>query len=291
MLKRVLIILVILSGMTIIVPVAFAASCVKAGASEGIATPSADIIGNCPGGPQGSGGHSEPGPSPITDTHASNSPPPPPAEPFWAVHPATGEPCIGLLPSPGLDPESELAIAWASRIADMIRDPRLAGADSRYCTRPGPVADPSGPARAFARSIPIPAPRPEIAPGIAVTGLPSYLVIADQEGFTVTETLPGFGLMQVTLEPVAFDIDWGDGATERVADGRTGVSWEQSQSDPGAAIRHTYTVRDLETVVTIEAEWLATWSVGGFSGIVPGLAIDTSFTLPVQEYRAVRVTP
>jgi hypothetical protein len=207
------------------------------------------------------------------------------------VHPVTGEPCIGLLPSPGLDPGSELAVGWASRIADMIRDPRLAEAGSRYCTGPGPVADPSGPARAFARSIPIPEPRPEIAPGIAVTGLPSYLVIADQDGFTVTETLPGFGLMQVTLEPVAFDVDWGDGATERVTDGRTGVSWEQSQSDPGAAIRHTYTVRDLDTVVTIEAEWLATWSVGGFSGIVPGLAIDASFALPVQEYRAVRVAP
>jgi hypothetical protein len=263
----------------------------QVGGTSGIGSDAANVGGTetCPS-PTLRSPPSAPAPAPVSGPPPS-PPPPPPAEPFWAVHPATGEPCIGLLPSPGLDPESELAIAWASRIADMIRDPRLAGADSRYCTRPGPVADPSGPARAFARSIPIPAPRPEIAPGIAVTGLPSYLVIADQEGFTVTETLPGFGLMQVTLEPVAFDIDWGDGATERVADGRTGVSWEQSQSDPGAAIRHTYTVRDLETVVTIEAEWLATWSVGGFSGIVPGLAIDTSFTLPVQEYRAVRVTP
>lgn len=153
------------------------------------------------------------------------------------------------------------------------------------------MADPSGPARAFVRLIPIPEPVPEIAPGIAVTGLPAYLVIGNQDEFTVTETLEGFGVMQVTLEPVAFDVIWGDGHTERVADGRTGVGWEQSQSNPEAAISHIYTGRDPDTVVSVEAEWLATWSVGGFSGIVSGLSTDTSFALPVQEYRAVRVAP
>ncbi len=212
-------------------------------------------------------------------------------EPYWGVHPDTGEPCVALLAQPAVANGSELDLAWRVRIDEMLVDPRLAGVDARYCTGAGPVPDPSGAARAFARSIPIPEPTPEIAPGIAVTGLPSYLVIANQDGFTVTETLAGFGAMQVTLEPVAFDIDWGDGTTERIADGRTGVSWQQSQSDPSAAISHTYISRDLEIVVTVEAEWLATWSVGGFSGIVPGLSTDTAFALPVQEYRAVRVTP
>jgi hypothetical protein len=212
-------------------------------------------------------------------------------EPFWGVHPVTGEPCLALLAQPSVVNGSALDIAWRVRIDEMLVDPRLDAVESRYCTGAGPVPDPSAAARAFARSIPIPEPTPEIAPGIAVTGLPAYLVIANQDGFTVTETLAGFGPMQVALEPVTFDIDWGDGVTERIDDGRTGVSWEQSQSDPAQAIAHTYIARDLGTVVTVDAQWLATWSVGGFSGIVSGLSTDTSFALPVQEYRAVRVSP
>lgn len=214
-------------------------------------------------------------------------------EPYWGVHPVTGEPCLALLAQRSVEIGAELDIAWRVRIDEMLVDPRLDAVESRYCTGTGPVPvlDPSAAARAFARSIPIPEPTPEIAPGIAVTGLPAYLVIANQDGFTVTETLAGFGSMQVVLEPVAFDVDWGDGVSERIDDGRTGVSWEQSQSAPSQAINHTYIARDLDTVVTVDAEWLATWSVGGFSGVVPGLSTDTSFALPVQEYRAVRVSP
>jgi hypothetical protein len=217
-------------------------------------------------------------------------PPPPPSEPFWGVHPVTGEPCVAQLAQPGLDPESELAVEWRQRTQAMFADPRLADVGSRYCTGTGPVEDPSGPARSFVRTIPVPKPTPEIAPGIAVAGLPAYLVIGNQDGFTVTETLVGFGAMEVSMVPTAFDVDWGDGHIERVDDGRVGVTWEQSQSDPGAAISHIYTDRDLDLAVSVNAEWVANWSVGGFSGVVTGLTTDTSFALPVQEYRAVRVT-
>jgi hypothetical protein len=231
--------------------------------------------------------------SPSAPSTAPPQPPPPPMEPYWGVHPVTGEPCLALLAQASVAIGGELDTAWRVRIDEMLVDPRLDAVESRYCTGTGPVpvADPSAAARAFARSIPIPEPTPEIAPGIAVTGLPAYLVIANQDGFTVSETLAGFGPMQVTLEPMAFDVDWGDGATQRIDDGRTGVSWEQSQSDPSQAIDHIYIARDLDTVVTVDAEWTAAWSVGGFSGVVSGLSTDTSFALPVQEYRAVRVSP
>jgi hypothetical protein len=231
--------------------------------------------------------------SPSAPSTAPPQPPPPPMEPYWGVHPVTGEPCLALLEQASVAIGGELDTAWRVRIDEMLVDPRLDAVESRYCTGTGPVpvADPSAAARAFARSIPIPEPTPEIAPGIAVTGLPAYLVIANQDGFTVSETLAGFGPMQVTLEPMAFDVDWGDGATQRIDDGRTGVSWEQSQSDPSQAIDHIYIARDLDTVVTVDAEWTAAWSVGGFSGVVSGLSTDTSFALPVQEYRAVRVSP
>jgi hypothetical protein len=233
--------------------------------------------------------------TPVTGPPGPPAPPPPPLafEPMWAEDPETGAPCIELEGRPGVDVSGTMQAEWEARLLQMLQDPRLADVGGRFCDAEAaaPVLDPTVAAREFVRSIPIPEPTPEIAPGIAVTGLPSYLVIANQDGFTVTETLAGFGAMEVTLEPVAFDVDWGDGTTVRVDDGRTGVSWEQSQSDPAAAISHTYISRDLETVVTVEADWLATWSVGGFSGVVSGLSTDTSFVLPVQEYRAVRLTP
>jgi hypothetical protein len=214
-------------------------------------------------------------------------------EPIWGEHPETGAPCIRLEDRPGVDVNSSAPAQWEIRLLQMFGDPRLVDAGARFCDTEAdaPILDPSPAAREFARSIPIPEPRSEIAPGIAVTGLPAYLVISNQDGFTVTETLAGFGLMQVSLEPVAFVVDWGDGTTERVEDGRTGVSWKQGQSDPAATISHTYIHRDLDTVVNVDAEWTAAWSVGGFSGIVSGLQAETSFPLPVQEYRAVRISP
>lgn len=235
---------------------------------------------------QGTRGDRVPGGS---GSSGSGEQPPPPGsyEPVWSTRPDTGEPCIDLVYRSDVAPNSPLAIVWDVRTIDMTNDPRVDGADSPMC-QPDVVAaapDPTFAADAFVRRIPLPEPQLRIDPGFALTGLPTYLLIAEQGSFTVNETLTGWGAMTVGLRPTRFAVDWGDGTVDTITDGRVGAPHD---GDPSQQISHTYRLSDTGTIVSVASEWEATWQVGGFSGTVTGLVIDANLELPVREYRAVR---
>jgi hypothetical protein len=205
----------------------------------------------------------------------------------WGSAPETGERCVDLVYRPNIPPNSPLALEWELRTIEMV-DEALAGGSSIGLCRPEDVLSPPTPTLAandFVRRFPLPEPRPQIAPGFALTGLPAYLVIDGQVRFTVEEDLAGWGPMQVTLEPVRFVVDWGDGTVQTITDGRTGAAHD---GDPVEQISHTYRWNDPDAAVIVRADWRAEWQVGGFSGTVDGLTVDAVLELPVREYRSVR---
>lgn len=223
---------------------------------------------------------------PATHGEPPAAPPPPGSyEPSWGARPDTGEPCIDLTYRSDVPPNSPLAIEWDVRTIDMTNDPRVDGAESALCQPDAVVATPVAAAEDFVRRIPLPEPRLQIDPGFALTGLPAYLVIDGQGSFAVDEDLAGWGTMRVDLRPIRFEVDWGDGTLETIADGRTGAG---HGGDPAQQIEHVYRWADGDTVVTVRSDWEADWQVGGFAGTVAGLGIDAALSLPVREYRAVR---
>lgn len=211
-------------------------------------------------------------------------------EPSWGQQPESGDACIRLAPRPGIDPGSELGIAWDLLTLEMMADPRLAEFSEFFCDgSPGDdTPRPHGAANAFVRSAGLPQPSITVDPGYALTGMPTYLVIGGQEAFAVSEALDGWGRLTVAFETVGFEVDWGDGTTTTVDDGRTGTPFN---GDPSQHISHIYTDRDPNTEVVVEARWRATWTVGGFTGEVDGLVIEETLAVPVREFVAVRVSP
>lgn len=210
-------------------------------------------------------------------------------EPSWGRDPDTGEACIALTRRPGVDPDSDAGLAWDLLTLEMMADPRLTGVGSPFCddavvaeviTRPDLAVN------AFVRTVTLPSPVLRVDPGVALTGLPTFLVVAGQDGFSRAEDLAGWGVLEVSFEHVSLEIDWGDGTIEVVSDGRVGAP---HGGDPSEQISHIYDHRDLDSEVVVTASWRARWSVAGFSGVVEGLAVDAALPLPVREYRAVRV--
>lgn len=246
------------------------------------------IGGSSPGAPGGSP-NSRPEPAPILEgvSQPEEVPPPGSWEPLWGVAPDTGERCVDLVYRPNVPPDSPLALEWEFRTLEMVDEARADGSAQGLC-RPEDVLVQPTPALAaneFVRRIPLPEPQPQIAPGFALTGLPAYLVIDGQVSFSVDEDLAGWGPMQVTLEPVRFVVDWGDGTVQTITDGRTGAAHD---GDPAQQIAHTYRWSEPESGVTVRADWQARWQVGGFSGTVDGLVVEAVLELPVREYRSVR---
>jgi hypothetical protein len=240
-----------------------------------------------------------PAPDPATDQTERVDYEPPEFwayQPVWGTQPESGETCIDLQFRANVEPNSTLAIDWEMQTLQMMADPRLEGSVDRWCDAAAAEAmeTPTLLANGFVRRLPLPEPQLEIDPGFALTGMPAYLVIGNQEDFTVTEQLGGWGTMQVAFTPTAFEVDWGDGTVEVVADGRSGARWNGPSAQQ---ISHVYIDSDRDravdgnTMVTVTSTWSADWSVAGFSGTVPGMVIDESFDLPVREYRAVRGDP
>jgi hypothetical protein len=232
-----------------------------------------------------------PSPQPVRNS----TPPPPPEdityEPNWGTHPETGEPCIELtrVVRPGVA-NSSLAADYEHRLLTMMGDQRLRGVEHNFCrdrAEDEGGESPAAIAQAFVRSLGIPAPEPRIDPGWALTGMPAYLEIRGQEAFTHEEQIPGFGQLQVSFEPTYFEIDWGDGTTRVVDDGRTGAPYDGPESQQ---ISHTYAYVDGGNVVRVDARWHATWRLAGFSGVVGGLQTSEEFSLEVREMQSVRTS-
>jgi len=212
-------------------------------------------------------------------------------EPSWGTHPDTGELCVAVTQSPTVTVEDPLGQLWMERALEMIADPQLADVEYRWCDDTAITAiaaDPTAAARDFVRSIPLPTPELTIAPGFALTGQPAYLEVAGQDSFTVNGAIPGFGALDASLHPTAIVVDWGDGTTETVTDGRTGAAWD---GPAGQQILHTYVHARDDVTVTVQVLWEATWSVGGFTGTVSDLQAVGELGLEVRSLRSVRVAP
>ncbi|MGH9190134.1 MAG: hypothetical protein ACRD0Q_08910, partial [Acidimicrobiales bacterium] len=111
-------------------------------------------------------------------------------------------------------------------------------------------------AERFWQEVPLPAPRPRIAPGWAITGKQSFLETNGTTTHTFTRNT-SFGPMEVTATG-DYSVDWGDGTV-------TGPHRGEGGPWPGGRITHTYQrVGHYDVVVT--ERWTATWRVGARTG-------------------------
>lgn len=120
-----------------------------------------------------------------------------------------------------------------------------------------PPVNPTFVARRFVEELTLPAPRPHIAPGYAVTGMRSYLETrGDLRPRPFTATTP-LGPIEVTAV-AHYLVDWGDGTpAERFE--VEGGPW------PEGRITHTYAHTGTYDVV-VTAVWTAAWRVGSTEG-------------------------
>jgi len=127
--------------------------------------------------------------------------------------------------------------------------------------------------------VPLPAPRPHIAPGRAITGMYAYMETRGATTATFTEPDTPFG--PLTIEATgSYHVDWGDGT-------RTGPHSQEGGPWPGGEIKHEYiNVGDYDVVVT--EGWTATWSFGTESGTLGSLQTEGRIDdFPVQQIQAV----
>ncbi len=144
----------------------------------------------------------------------------------------------------------------------------------------GVDAVPARVAQAFVRTIPLPAPRPHIAPdGTNITGLPAYL---ETNGTLVHQVAPtDTPLGAITVEARgAYWVDWGDGTPE------AGPFAFEGEAYPSGRIFHTYRYKGSYTV-TVRQDWTATWRLGSDGGTIDGLQTEASISLEVGELQAV----
>lgn len=149
--------------------------------------------------------------------------------------------------------------------------PRLPG-------QTGPVETPAMVARRYWEQIPLPKPRPQIAPGRAITGKLAYLETRSQTSHTYTNDT-AFGPLEI-LAKGSYIVDWGDGETTGPYD-LEGKPW------PNGQITHEYVDIGAYDVVVTE-KWTATWRLGGQSGVLRTLqTTGTIGAFPVEQLQAV----
>jgi hypothetical protein len=133
-------------------------------------------------------------------------------------------------------------------------------------------------ALAFWRQLELPTPQPQVAPGWAITGLPSYL----EPGTTTTveetfDTVLGPLTITATGEQVA--VDWGDGTTAGPVPATLGGPY------PDGGITHVYT--DVGTVtITVTQYWQGTWSLPGQGA---GTFDTVTRTTPIEGFEVRQV--
>ncbi|MGH2697411.1 MAG: hypothetical protein ACRDIW_10520 [Actinomycetota bacterium] len=150
------------------------------------------------------------------------------------------------------------------------------------CDRAGSVLSPEAVALPFVRSIPLPVPRPHIAPdGTNITGLSAFLetngALLHRVGPEPTE----LGPIEVVATG-AYYVDWGDRSPE------AGPFAFEGGPYPNGRITHTYRYTGTYTV-TVSEVWSAQWRLGADSGTVGGLLTQASIPLEVFEIQAVRL--
>ena len=151
------------------------------------------------------------------------------------------------------------------------------------CPRQASRADAEQAARSFLTTLPLPKPRPYIAPGYALTGKLAYLETRADERQEHSTTTP-FGPLHVVVTRTAYEVDWGDGSgADKGPFPFPGEPW------PNGRITHTYT-RAGRYDVRVTEHWQADWTLGPVSGTITGLrsAPATIAGFEARQLQAVR---
>ncbi|MGH9067039.1 MAG: hypothetical protein ACRD0J_06075 [Acidimicrobiales bacterium] len=126
----------------------------------------------------------------------------------------------------------------------------------------------------------LPRPRPEVAPGYALTGERAYMETGAPLTATFTDATPA-GTLTITASGALY-VDWGDGG------GWTGPFRFPGRPWPGGRITHVYTQVGTYAVV-VQERWTATWSLAGQGGGLAGLATEGSLpAFPARQLQSVR---
>lgn len=116
----------------------------------------------------------------------------------------------------------------------------------------------------FWQDVPLPDPKPFIAPGWAITGKFAYLETRGERQHTYTRDTP-FGPLELVATG-RYHVDWGDGTTSGPYDVE-GRPW------PDGQITHTYIDVGTYDVVVTE-RWSSTWRIGDDGGTLTGLRTE-----------------
>jgi hypothetical protein len=126
--------------------------------------------------------------------------------------------------------------------------------------------------------IPLPTPRPYIAPGWAITGKLAYLETNGELRHTYTNNTP-FGPLEIVATG-AYYVDWGDGES-------SGPHSYEGKPWPDGEITHEYIWAGTYNIVVTE-RWTATWSLGGQSGVLRELRTTGEIdNFPARQIQAV----
>jgi hypothetical protein len=191
------------------------------------------------------------------------------------AQPAPRDPTKVYMPVPEVTTgaSGETCLRWTDRVLDQpgvvggtraLVDMASGVLADRYPVCPGQSAQDVSPvvyAIRFWREIRLPDPEPAIAPGWAITGMPSYLETRGFRQRTYTSDTP-FGPLELVATG-RYYVDWGDGTT-------TGPHDAEGEPWPDGQIKHTYIDVGRYDVVVTE-RWSATWRIGDANGTLSGL--------------------
>lgn len=157
---------------------------------------------------------------------------------------------------------------------------------ARYprCPTGRPDTSPEDAAIEVLERVPLPAPKPFIAPGFAITGKPGYLEpnlpvpVVDGRPTVIDSRATDLGEMAITASAV-YRVQWGDAETGPHR-GRGGP-W------PGGDITHVWTVSGTYDVV-VTAEWTVRWRLGAAEGTLTVPTEGTIDDFRVDQLQAVR---
>lgn len=215
---------------------------------------------------------SQPAPSP---TPSHNTAPTTTIPLAYYVANGPNGPCLALGPA---NPAPNATVsAWLATVQFPNCPPAPAG--------PAPPAlNPQAIAVQFWQTIPLPAPKPDVPPGYAITGKTAYLVTNGSVAPPpYTERTP-LGILTIRAAG-SYTVDWGDAHDpSSAADGPYPF---EGQPWPNGRITHVYDFAGSYTV-TVTESWTARWSLAGAQGTLVGLR--TTATIPtfrVEQLQAV----
>ena len=142
----------------------------------------------------------------------------------------------------------------------------------------GPVETPAMVARRYWEEIPLPVPRPRIAPGRAITGKLAYLETNGEVRHVYTNSTI-FGPLEIVATGM-YSIDWGDGDS-------SGPHAFEGKPWPDGRITHEYQQVGAYDIVVTE-QWTAVWRLAGQSGVLRELRTTGRIdNFPVEQIQAV----